>query len=275
MLGSVSHPPAPKPKKIRFRPSGAAANPPIHTKGQRVSLFEDLYHRVLAMPWWQFLSYATAAWFGINGVFALLYAADAGLRLGRTRRRPRGRVLLQRPDARDHRLRSDGASHSLRARHRRLRGARGNARRGLGDGSHFAKFARPTARVLFGSKAVVHVRDGVPHLVFRLANWRGNMVVEGQLRLLVLADSADPRGGRDSLARWSYRSCAIAPRSSRSPGCRCTASTRRARFGVGRRARERLRGIKREIFLAFTGLDETIGAIDPRAPSLQARRHRL
>src|SRR5262249_8474492 len=53
-------------------------------------------------------------------------------------------------------------------------------------GVTFAKFARPTARVLFSERIVCTLRDGVPHLVFRLANWRGNMVVEGQLRVFVL-----------------------------------------------------------------------------------------
>jgi inward rectifier potassium channel len=47
----------------------------------------------------------------------------------------------------------------------------------------FSKFARPTARILFSRVAVITIRDGVRSLVFRVANERGNQVVEAQLRL--------------------------------------------------------------------------------------------
>jgi inward rectifier potassium channel len=50
----------------------------------------------------------------------------------------------------------------------------------------FAKFARPTARVLFSKVAVIAPHDGVPSLQFRLANERGNRIVEAQLRVTVL-----------------------------------------------------------------------------------------
>src|SRR6185312_2113375 len=42
-------------------------------------------------------------------------------------------------------------------------------------GITFTRFARPIARVLFSNKAVVTPRDGVPHLMFRMANWRRNI----------------------------------------------------------------------------------------------------
>ena len=50
-------------------------------------------------------------------------------------------------------------------------------------GLFFAKFSRPTARILFSRVAIMTVRDGVQSLVFRVANERGNQVVEAQLRL--------------------------------------------------------------------------------------------
>jgi inward rectifier potassium channel len=269
MLGSVSRPPAPKPKKIRFRPSGAAANPPIHTRGQRVSLFEDLYHRVIAMPWWQFLSYATAAWFGINGVFALLYAASPGCVSG-----ARGGDLEDAFYFSVQTLATIG--YGVMAPATRyghivvvLEALVGTLLVALVTGAIFAKFARPTARVLFASKAVVHVRDGVPHLAFRLANWRGNMVVEGQLRLLVLMIQRTREGDairlpmelplvRDRTALFALTWMPMHRIDEASP------------FWGGERGLERLREIKAEIFLAFTGLDETIGQ------SIHARyRYRL
>jgi len=50
-------------------------------------------------------------------------------------------------------------------------------------GLFFSKFARPTARILFSRVAIITVRDGLRCLVFRVANERGNQVVEAQLRL--------------------------------------------------------------------------------------------
>jgi hypothetical protein len=53
-------------------------------------------------------------------------------------------------------------------------------------GITFARFAVPRAQILFSKHAVVAERDGVPHLMFRMANWRHNQILEAQLRVIVL-----------------------------------------------------------------------------------------
>lgn len=58
----------------------------------------------------------------------------------------------------------------------------------------FAKFARPTARVLFSRCMVIHERDGVPCLVFRLANRRGSNIIEANLSMTVLLDERTKEG---------------------------------------------------------------------------------
>ena len=50
----------------------------------------------------------------------------------------------------------------------------------------FAKFSRPTARVLFSDKAVICSYNGVPHLMLRLANERGNRIVDAKATLTLL-----------------------------------------------------------------------------------------
>jgi len=60
----------------------------------------------------------------------------------------------------------------------------------------FAKFARPSAGLLFSDKAVVASRDGVPCLMFRVANARGNDVVEASVRLTALLDQETQEGHR-------------------------------------------------------------------------------
>jgi inward rectifier potassium channel len=64
----------------------------------------------------------------------------------------------------------------------------------LATGLFFTKFARPTARVLFSKVMVVATRDGVPHLMFRMANERSNQIVEAQLRFTMLRNERTLEG---------------------------------------------------------------------------------
>ena len=61
-------------------------------------------------------------------------------------------------------------------------------------GLMFAKFARPTARVLWSDVAVIALQDGIPSLMFRVANTRGNQVVEAQLRVGLLRSEVTAEG---------------------------------------------------------------------------------
>jgi inward rectifier potassium channel len=53
----------------------------------------------------------------------------------------------------------------------------------LATGLVFAKFSRPTARVLFTRNATISKMDGVPTLAFRLGNQRSNRIVDANVRL--------------------------------------------------------------------------------------------
>ena len=64
----------------------------------------------------------------------------------------------------------------------------------LSTGLVFAKFARPTARVLFSQVAVVTRFDGAPALLFRLANERANQIAEAQLSVALLKDEQTVEG---------------------------------------------------------------------------------
>ena len=61
-------------------------------------------------------------------------------------------------------------------------------------GLTFTRFARPSARVLFANKITITPRDGVPHLMFRMANWRRNRIVEAQLRVVMLVTERTREG---------------------------------------------------------------------------------
>ena len=55
-------------------------------------------------------------------------------------------------------------------------------------GLMFARFSLPTARVLFSKVAVISPYNGIPTLMFRIANQRQNWIVETQVRVTLLMD---------------------------------------------------------------------------------------
>lgn len=64
----------------------------------------------------------------------------------------------------------------------------------LSTGLVFAKFAVPTAKIEFSEVAVVHPYDGVPALVFRMANERGNLLVAPSLSAVMEVTQRSPSG---------------------------------------------------------------------------------
>lgn len=66
----------------------------------------------------------------------------------------------------------------------------------LVTGLIFAKFARPTARVMWSRVAVLTRRDGLPVLMVRMANERSNQIVDANLKLTVLMDETTKEGER-------------------------------------------------------------------------------
>jgi inward rectifier potassium channel len=61
-------------------------------------------------------------------------------------------------------------------------------------GLAFARFSRPTARVLFSRVAVITPYEGVPTLMFRAANQRRNQILEAQLRVYLMRDEISAEG---------------------------------------------------------------------------------
>ena len=64
----------------------------------------------------------------------------------------------------------------------------------LATGLVFAKFARPSARVLFAERVVFGTMDGQPTLKIRMANMRGNNIYEASLRVALLRDTTTSEG---------------------------------------------------------------------------------
>ncbi len=64
----------------------------------------------------------------------------------------------------------------------------------LATGLIFARFSRPTARVLFSRVAVVARHEGVPTLMFRAANERLNRILEAQVSVTVAREEVSAEG---------------------------------------------------------------------------------
>jgi inward rectifier potassium channel len=64
----------------------------------------------------------------------------------------------------------------------------------LVTGMAFARFSRPTARILFSKVAVIAPFDGVPTLMLRCANQRHNMIFEAHASMSLILDEASECG---------------------------------------------------------------------------------
>ena len=98
----------------------------------------------------------------------------------------------------------------------------------------------------------------MPHLVFRLANWRGNMVVEGRLQVGLLVRQKTQEGDvirvpvelplvRDRTALFALTWVPMHRIDEKSP------------LWGGLETRDRLLEDSAELYLTFTGMDDTIG----------------
>ncbi|GBF80742.1 ion channel [Aphanothece sacrum] len=61
-------------------------------------------------------------------------------------------------------------------------------------GLMFARFSRPTARVIFSKVAVICSFNGVPTLIFRTANQRENQILEAQVRVSFIRNEITTEG---------------------------------------------------------------------------------
>lgn len=64
----------------------------------------------------------------------------------------------------------------------------------LATGLLFARLSRPQARVMFSRVAVIHEQDGVPTLMFRIANRRRNALTDARMTVTITHDEADAAG---------------------------------------------------------------------------------
>jgi inward rectifier potassium channel len=222
--------------------------------GQRPSLVRDLYHSLITRSWPVLFLLVAAMFLTINSLFALAYLARDGA------------IANARPgsfaDAFFFSVHTfatigygtmspAGLYGNLVVTVEALFGLLGFA---LATGLVFAKFAQPTAHVLFSRRAVIALRDGRPALMFRMANERANEIVEAHLRVVLVRDERSAEGEtirrlidlpllRDQTPLFSLTWTAVHPIDAASPLRSETAATLAACEG--------------EIIVVLTGIDAT------------------
>lgn len=163
-------------------------------KGQDVSRYTDLYHAVLRAPWWLFFLGLAAVFVATNAAFALAYMADPG---GIAHAEP-GNFW----DAFVFSAQTIGSiNYSVMVPKTSyvdtvviIEAFVGLLMLALFTGLIFARFSRPFARVVFSRVAVIAPFDGVPTLMFRTANQRGNQVLDASMTLTLARQHVSREG---------------------------------------------------------------------------------
>ncbi len=163
-------------------------------KGISHSRWQDPYHLLLTLNWLQFLALTAVCYIATNTLFALLYLAG-----GDSIKNARPGSFL---DAFFFSVQTMatigyGAMYpqtdyaNLLVSIEALVGLLGVA---MATGLTLARFSRPSARVLFSRVAVIAPLNGLPTLMFRVANERRNQILEAQMGASLLRDEVTEEG---------------------------------------------------------------------------------
>ena len=250
----VTHEPPEGARPVRvFVPSGPAEG--VIRLGQRLRWHKDFYHRVLVLRWWAFTLAAFAFYLLLNLLFAGLFLLQAGT------------IAHARPGSF-----ADAFFFSIQTM----------ATIGYGvltpsgtyanllvtaetmvalvfvtfiTGSTFARFSRPSSRVIFSRVMTVAPHDGVPTLAVRLSNSRRNQILEATVRMTLV------RNERTLEGRLMRRFYDLALARSHTPIFTLTFTVMHPideQSPLHGMTPERLQAAYTEILVSVTGLDETM-----------------
>ena len=164
----------------------------IHALGKARGSLSDFYHQMLRFTWPQLVLFFIIGFIALNLLFACLYSLDPeGVS-------PSADPVQASPFWRDfffsvHTVATIGYGNvypvSLYVNVVVvIEITLGVLFFALTTGIAFARFSRPTARVLFSDVAVISELEGVPTLRFRAANQRHNFIFEARANVSVLMD---------------------------------------------------------------------------------------
>jgi inward rectifier potassium channel len=166
----------------------------IRIIGMRHLVLSDLYYSLLQRSWWFFSAIVVFGYLALNGVFAAIYCLD-----------PDG-LANARPDSfLDRFFFSVQTTSTVGYGYMYPKSLWTNvmvtsesivALIGVAmiTGVVFAKFSRPRARVIFSKTAVIGPHDGVPTLMFRVANERANFIADASIHVSLVLPGITAEG---------------------------------------------------------------------------------
>lgn len=170
--------------------------------GLRAGWIGDLYHHLLSLPWAPFLGGLSLVYVALNLLFALAYLLGDGA-IANARRGAFLDAFFFSVET----LSTIGYGQMSPATLygnivMTVEALVGLMLVAVAAGLMFARFSRPTARVLFSKVAVVAPFNGVPTLSLRLANVRRNQILEAQVSVTFVRDEHTAEG--DWIRRFYY-----------------------------------------------------------------------
>ncbi|MFO0558286.1 MAG: ion channel [Polyangiales bacterium] len=187
-MSNDSPEPSRPPRTALIRPEN------VRRLGVKKQLFTDLYHHLLTISWPRFLVVVLASYLAVNVLFAALYLLDRDALEGGSGNRALDAFFFSVQTMATIGYGKMTPKSSFANALVTLEALTGMLSMAMATGLLFAKFSRPSARVLFSDTCVVQKRDGVSTLVFRMVNERTTQIVEAQVRVVLLTDEVTREG---------------------------------------------------------------------------------
>jgi inward rectifier potassium channel len=164
--------------------------------GMTHSYFSDLYHAMMAARWGVFFGLLLALYAVSNAVFAVLYRLGGdcieNARAGSLTDAFFFSVQTMATIGYGKMVPKTEYANVLVS----LEALIGMLFISMATGLMFAKFSRPRSQMIFSKTAVIAPRDGVTSLMFRVANRRPNLLIEGRASVTLARDEMTPEGER-------------------------------------------------------------------------------
>ena len=165
----------------------------IRIVGDRRRPLRDFYHALLRLPWWATIAAISAAYLITNALFAFGYLAVGGVgHAAPSSFRDAFFFSVQTMGTIGYgAMFPESTAANLLVVAESIISLLLTA---ISTGLVFAKFSRSTAQFVFTRRAVIAPVNGVPTLMFRLGNERGNQIVNAQIRLVMVRTERTSEG---------------------------------------------------------------------------------
>ncbi len=165
----------------------------IRIVGDRRRPLRDFYHALLRLPWWATITAISAAYLITNALFAFGFLAVGGVgHAAPSSFRDAFFFSVQTMGTIGYgaMFPESTAANVLVV----VESIISLLLTAISTGLVFAKFSRSTAQFVFTRRAVIAPVNGVPTLMFRLGNERGNQIVNAQIRLVMVRTERTSEG---------------------------------------------------------------------------------